>query len=281
MADDPQPTAAPLAEISHGPSAFELFLDRNQKSLIVLLVLIILGVAGFVIFQGIQDGNRISAGNALFRASDAAALRKVADDHAKTPAGATAHILLAEKLWDDGQQEAAIEALNSFLASSPKHPGVPAAKASLAAKKMAQGKSSEAAAAFEEILEDPASTYLAPYALLCLGDISASAGDKNQAKKFYDRAQSQFPNSGFNQKITERIASLNSTHPTEVEPPPAPPEPETTAPTPSFPIPFSPDSILPDGSIAPQPSPSAPPAPGQPDPQPAESQPNPPQDDQP
>jgi len=278
MADDPQPTSAPLAEISHGPGAFELFLDRNQKSLIVLLILIILGVAGFVVFQGIQDGVRTTAANALYRASDTAALRKVTEEHAKTPAGATARILLAESLWNDGQQEASIEAINSFLASSPKHPGVPAAKASLAAKKMAQGKSAEATAAFQDIVDDPTSSYLAPYALLCLGDISASAGDKNQAKKFYDQAQSQFPNSGFNQKITQRIASLNSTPPTEIDPPPAPPEPTTTPSSPSFPIPFAPDSILPNGSIAPQPSPSTP-SPDPPDSQPAETQPSPSQDE--
>lgn len=256
MADDPQQPSAPLAEISHGPSAFELFLDRNQKSLLVLLILLILGVAGFVVYQGIEDGTRVTAGNSLYRANDADALQKVIAEYPKTPAGATAHILLAEKQWSDGQQESAIETLQTFLAGSTGHPGLPSAKAALAAKLMAQGKAAEAASSFEEIVDDPASAYLAPYALLCLGDMALAAGDKEKASTYYKRSQSDFPNSGFNQKITQRIASLDASLPVEIDPPPAAPEPKPA--TPSFPVPFAPDAIpqeitIPSGDTTPSP----------------------------
>jgi predicted negative regulator of RcsB-dependent stress response len=240
MADDPQQHSAPLAEISHGPSAFEIFLDRHHKSLIILLILLILGVAGFVIYQGIEEGTRVTAGNSLYRAVDADSLQKVISEYPKTPAGATARILLAEKQWSDGQQEAAVETLKSFLAESPGHPGIPSAKAALAAKLMAQGKAAEAASAFEELVDDPASAYLAPYALLSLGDMALAGGDKDKAKSFYERAQSDFSSSGFGQKITQRIAALHATIPVEIDPPPAPPEPKPA--TPSFPVPFAPNS---------------------------------------
>jgi predicted negative regulator of RcsB-dependent stress response len=270
MADDPQQHSAPLAEISLGPSSFELFLDRHQKSLLVLLILLILGVAGFVVYRGIEDSVRITAGNELYRANDAAALQKVISEHSKTPAGATARILLAEKQWSDGQQVAAIETLQSFLAESPGHPGIPSAKAALAAKLMAQGKAAEAASAFEDLIDDPASAYLAPYALLSLGDMALAGGDKEKAKRSYERAQSEFPNSGFSQKITQRIAALDASLPVEIDPPAAPaPDPAT----PSFPVPFAPDS-LPQKITIPSPGSTAEPE------NPAETQPSDDSDDQ-
>ena len=39
MSDDTKETSVPLAEISQGPNAFEAFLDRNQKGIIVLAIL--------------------------------------------------------------------------------------------------------------------------------------------------------------------------------------------------------------------------------------------------
>lgn len=239
MADDPQTLATPLAEISQGPSAFELFLDRNQKSLLVLLILVILGIAGLVIYRGIEEGNRTTAGNILNRAKSAEDFQKVISAHPKTPAAATAHILLAEKQWSDNQKDAAIESLKSFLSAFPSHPGIPSAKASLAAKLMTQGKAAEAATVFEELTDDAASAYLAPYALLCLGDIAISGGDKDKAKKYYERAEANFPNSGFNEKITQRIASLEAARPVEIDPPPAP-EPPIDPAKPAFPTPFAP-----------------------------------------
>lgn len=258
MADDPQTHSAPLAEIALGPSRFELFLDRHQKSLLALLILLILGVAGFVVYRGIEESTRISAGSALYKAEDTDAIQKVISEHSTTPAGATARILLAEKQWSEGQKDTAIETLQSFLAQSPGHPGIPSAKAALAAKLMAHGKAAEAAAAFQDLVDDPSSSYLAPYALLSLGDIALAGGDKEKAKTFYQRAQSEFPASGFNQKITQRIAALNATLPVEIDPPPAP-EPKPA--TPSFPIPFAPGATPQEvtiPSINPTPAPEIP-----------------------
>lgn len=252
MADDSPPLATPLAEISQGPSRFELFLDQNQKSLLVLLILIILGVAGWIVYGGIEEGNQITAGNELYRASDAAAFQKVIADHPDTPAAGTARILLAEKQWTDGQKDASIETLRSYLSASPNHPGIPAAKASVAAKLMQLGKTEEAVSAFQELVDSPQAAYLAPYALLCLGDIALAGGDKEKAKSYYKRAEADFANSSFNDKIAQRIASMDSARPAEIAPPP-PPAPEPNPANPAFPTPLAPDAV-------PQNSTSVPPA---------------------
>ena len=81
MAEQNAPDSSPIAEISHGPSAFETFLDNNQKKLIILGILIALGMAAWVVKEGIREGNYLSAGNALSAADDTAALEEVMENH--------------------------------------------------------------------------------------------------------------------------------------------------------------------------------------------------------
>ena len=68
MVEEASDTPRPLAEISHGPSAFEAFLDRNQKGMIVLGIALVAGTAGWIIFSGLKEGAEKSAGAALSKA---------------------------------------------------------------------------------------------------------------------------------------------------------------------------------------------------------------------
>lgn len=219
MADNPQSSSVPLAEITHGPSALEQFLDRNQKNLLVLLVLLIVGVIAFVMYRGVQDGKRLAAAQALFQANDIDALKKVIAEHAGTPSAGTATLKLAEQEWEKGQKEESIATLRSFLAQPAAHAAEPAAHASLAAKLMAEGNNSEAITIWENLLDDPAASYLAPFALLSLGDIALAAGDTEKGKRYYEQAQSEHATSAFNQQISQRMAAVHAAHPTPVDPP--------------------------------------------------------------
>lgn len=219
----------PLAEISHGPSAFEQFLDKNQKNLIVLTVLLVLAAAGWVVYRGIAKSNEETAGAALNKAADLAALQAVKSEHAGTRAAGSAAVLLAEKQWSEGQQDAAIQTLKDFISTSAKHSAFLGAKASLAAKLMTQGKSADATALFQEIVEAPSGRYIKPYALISLGDIASVAGDPSKAEISYSRVKQDFADSGFGGTATERISALRAKPPVEVEPPPAAPAPDASA----------------------------------------------------
>ena len=228
MAADHPESPSPLAEISHGPSAFEQFLDNNQKNLMVLTVVLALGAAGLVVYRGIEKSRQQTAGALLNKAGDLASLQAVINEHADTHAARSATILLADLQWKDGQQDAAIATLRSFIDANPDHPALATARASLGSKLMAQGKNADATKLYQEIADDPKSRYLAPYAMISLGDIAKGAGDTDRAEVFYNRAKSDFPESGFASTAGERIASLKAKPPVEVEPPP--PAPETPAP---------------------------------------------------
>jgi predicted negative regulator of RcsB-dependent stress response len=257
MAADHPESTSPLAEISHGPSAFEQFLDNNQKSLMALTVLLALAAAGLVVYRGIEKSRQHTAGALFNKAGDLASMQAVINEHADTHAARSANILLADLQWKEGQQDAAIATLRTFIDSNPDHPALATARASLGSKLMAQGKNADAATIYQEIADDPKSRYLAPYAMISLGDLAKVAGDTDRAETFYKRAKADFPESGFAGTAGERIASLKAKAPVEVEAPP--PAPETPAPGSLIPGSAVPGSSAP-GSLIPVTPPTAPPA---------------------
>lgn len=271
-ADLPE-SPVPLAEISQGPNAFEQFLDRNQKNLVILAILLAIGAAVLVIYRGIEKSRMETAGAALNKAEDLASLQAVVKDHAGTTAALSAMVLLADRQWSEGQQDAAIETLRSFISSSPDHPARPAAQASLASKLMTQGKSADAARIFEDVVADPSARFIAPYALISLGDISKVAGDLEKAEASYKRVKTEFPDSSFADTANRRIAILKAKPPVEIEPPPAPkvdsPPASLTPPVPggAIPVPVpTPEPAPPVVVPAPEPAPPVvvpPPAPPQ------------------
>jgi predicted negative regulator of RcsB-dependent stress response len=222
MPADLSKSPVPLAEISQGPNAFEQFLDRNQKNLIIAAIVLAIAVAGFVIYRGVEKSHQETAGEALTKAVALTELQAVINDHAGTAAASSAAILLADRQWVDGQQDAAIGTLRAFLTANPDHPAAPTAKAGLGSKLMIQGKSAEAASLFQALVDDPQARFIAPYALISMGDIAKLAGDLDKAEAFYRRVTTDFSESSFAETARRRSASLKAKPPVEIEPPPAP-----------------------------------------------------------
>jgi predicted negative regulator of RcsB-dependent stress response len=222
MAEEPSDTPRPLAEISHGPSAFEAFLDRNQKGMIVLGITLVAATAGWIIYKGVKDGAEKSAGAILSKADDLPALQDLVKNHAETPAAGSAQLVIAAKQWDAGDQDASIETLRAFIAANPKHPALPSARASLASRLAQQGKADDAAALFREIADSPESRFIAPYALVALGDIDKAAGKLDDAEKSYKRVQDEFSSSPFANLAGQHLRLLRFKPPVEIEPPPVP-----------------------------------------------------------
>ncbi len=209
-------TGAPLGEISQAPPALEVFLDKHQMKLIVLAALLAIGAAGYVVYQGIEQSGEETAGALLAKASDISELQGVVKNHEGTAAADSAKVLLAEKQWEDGQQDDAVATLKGFIDSSKGHPAVPSAKASLASKLLAQGKQDDAAEIFQELADDSDARFLAPYAWISLGDIELSKGDADAAAKAYETVEREFPGSPFAQEAKQRSLLLKAKPPVEV-----------------------------------------------------------------
>lgn len=235
MAEDSSDTPRPLAEISHGPSAFEAFLDRNQKGMIVLGIALVAATAGWIVVQGIKDSAEKSAGAVLSKAEDLPALQDMVKNHPDTAAAGSAQLAIAAKQWDAGDQDASIETLRSFISSNAGHPAVASARASLASRLMQQGKNDEAASLFREIADAPETKFIAPYALISLGDIAKADGKLDEAEQSYKRVQDGFSGSPFADLAGQHLRMLRFKPPVEIEPPPAPEPKEGDAATPGAP----------------------------------------------
>lgn len=226
MAEDSAESPRPLAEISHGPSAFEAFLDRNQKGMIVLGIVLVIAAAGWIVVRGIKEESEEKAGAILVKSEGIPELQALVKDQPNTAAAGSAQLVIAAKQWDAGDQDGAIETLKGFISSKPDHPGVISAKASLASRLMQQNKKDEAKKLFSELVSDPAARYVAPFALVSLGDMQKEEGKLDEAEQSYKKAQSDFGTNPLASQAAQRLKLLRFKSPTEIEAPPAPPAPK-------------------------------------------------------
>lgn len=267
MSADTHDSSRPLGEISQAPNALDEFLERNHKKLIILGVIGALAAAGYVLHREIEKGAERASGAALIQADDLASLQKIIKDHPETAAAGSAEILLADKQWQDGQQDASIATLRKFISEKTEHPALATARASLGSKLASQGKADEATKVFEELAADPKGDFLAPFALVSLGDIARSAGNTAKAEEYYLKAQNEYPESTFANSASRRVGLLKAKPPVEIDPPPAPPE--NAAPIPEAPTNLLPaPGLLTDPAPTPAPVPEAPVAPENPAPEP-------------
>lgn len=291
MAKDNSPTedSVPLAEIEHGPSKFEQFLERNHKRLIIIVTMLILAIAGTYLYSEVQQSSEEAAGAELIDASLQAEsaeqlaerLEQVATSHQGRKAATTASLLRARALWQSDQKEEAISSLDSFIKAHPKHPEIGALLLKLANYQIGLGKSADAKANLESITTNPATLYAAPHALILLGDIAALEGDDETAKAHYERIAKDFPESrtanlagpNLPSIVADRIALLGVEPPREFIPQDDPSE-DLPLPTPGSaldqPLELFPDqqpSIqLPVEPPTPEPTDSPDPAPADPEP---------------
>ncbi len=192
MAEESTESARPLAEISHGPSAFEAFLDRNQKGLVVCAILLALAGAAVIVVRGLKQAKMEEAGGALGKATTITEFQQVIQKYPDSAVAGSAKLLLADKQVAEQDREGSIETLRGFISANPDHPAVPAAKARLATSLIAQNKTAEAEPLLHELADSTKSTYLAPYALIALGDLAKAAGKTDEAEADYKRVEDTF-----------------------------------------------------------------------------------------
>lgn len=218
-------TPTPIAEIDHGPSKFEQFLDEHQKKLIVLAIAVFLGVLAYVFFSGYGEMKNQHA-SAKLQSGD---LQGTIQEYPDTPASAAAGLELADQKSLNSQKEA-IEDLQAFIAKHPDYPAAPTAQVSLGLRLLDEGKTSEAEAHLNSVLEVAGAEYIAPLAKLALGDIALKSGNKEKAKTLYTEVskldQNSSPDSiqtyrGYVELAKSRLFLIDAKAPREVEPKPA------------------------------------------------------------
>ncbi len=230
----------PIAEIEQGPSKFEEFLDKNQKKIIILAILIFLGVLAYVFMSGYEKKKAAEAGAAFMQATNEESLNKIITDHSSSPAAGSAAMAIAQLRTTDDDRTAA---LSHFIDNYPDHPGVPAKLLELALIQMNTGKNSDAENTLNKLIANEKSAFLAPRAKIALADIAASEGDLENAEKIYSEIkESKHPH--FSEVAAERLTYLKAQDPVLVDKKPVEPtpSPDTNSTPPADPT--TPENLL-------------------------------------
>jgi tetratricopeptide (TPR) repeat protein len=210
---------SPIGEISQEPSAFEAFLDANQKKLILLGILAVICLVVYVIWTGL--GRKAAAAVAKARTSPDYEL--VSQEYDGKSAGGSAILLKSQLLWGDQQQQEAIEALETFVSKYPEHPAVGSAYASLGSYQQQLKRLDKAKEAFKEAVDSESAA--SSLALLSLGDLELQAGEDENAEGIYKEIISKYESSHLQVKsmAQARLKLINVKSPTEKKSEPAQP----------------------------------------------------------
>jgi len=210
----------PIAELDQGPSKFEEFLEKNQKKLFILAILIFLGVLSYVFITGLEKKYAAEAGAAFMQATDEESLNKIITDHSSSPAAGTAAMAIAQLRTTDDDRTAA---LNHFIDNYPDHPGVPAKLLELALIQMNAGKNSDADITLNKLISNDKSAFLAPRAKIALADIAASSNELKKAEQIYTEIKDS--QTHFSNVAAERLLYLTAKEPVLVKKKPVAPAP--------------------------------------------------------
>ena len=225
----------PIAELDQGPSKFEEFLEKYQKLLVILAILVFLGVLAYVIVTGLEKKNAAEAGAAFMQATDEESLNKIITDYSSSPAAGTAAMAIAQLRTTDDDRTAA---LNHFIDNYPDHPGIPAKLLELALIQMNADKDADLgdpSFTLIKLIENDKSAFLAPRAKIALADIAASNNELQKAEQIYNEIKDS--QTYFSNVAAERLLYLKAEEPVLVKKKPAAPAPVEGSTPPAAPAP--------------------------------------------
>ena len=240
----PAETPSPIGEISQEPSAFESFLDANQKKLVLVGILVIFILIGYVIYDGLKNMAIRDEAATVAAAKTVPQYEEVSQELEGKTAGGSALLLKTQLLWNDQQQQEALTTLGNFISKYPEHPAIGSAHARLGSYLQQLGEIEKAKEAYNEAVETESAT--SSLALLALGDLAREAGQNKEARTFYDRIITEYETSHFQVKglARERIKLIGVASPSEKAPEPPKPTlggPNAVTPPVSLPKPDAPE----------------------------------------
>ena len=143
----------------------EVFWDRYKKEVMAILVLALIGVAGYGGYQLYSNQRENAAAAALSGAKTAGDFQKVISQYPSTTAGASAYVLLSDAQRNEKKFAEANATLQTFLEKFPKHELGGTARLAIAGNLEALNKKDEALAAYQRVVSDNPTGFAAPLAL--------------------------------------------------------------------------------------------------------------------
>jgi len=198
-------TTTPPADTGFDPLVFWI---QHKTKIVLLAVLLAVGLATFALSEYVRTKNGAAAQELFAKANSAESFRKVITDYPGTAAAGNAHLMLAEKLREEGKFDEATATLRAFLEKYPEHQLISGAWTSIAANLEAQGKVDEALATYQKVTTAYANSFSAPAALLAQARLHAAKGKPEEARRLYEQVMTQYQDNIAAQQATQEIRRL-------------------------------------------------------------------------
>jgi predicted negative regulator of RcsB-dependent stress response len=237
MADKPENT--PAEELGQAvvesdvASGAEAYIEKNKRTLILVICLVLLGSAAYIILNNVSKEKEREAANAFTLADTAEQFRQVSIDYQGTVAGGNALLMKADRETKEQNAKEATATLTEFVAAYQDHPRYAQGLFALAAQAQTNGDNDDAKRRFQEIVDTQSQSELAPLALMRLGDLALAAKNYEEARGIYNSVMPRFPANPFIQKVTQKISLLDlESPPPDLKKPEAPKVEADITPTP-------------------------------------------------
>lgn len=207
----------------------EVFWDRYKKEVMAVLILALLGVAGFGGYRLYNDRQSNAAAEMLAGAKTAADFQKVMAEYPRTAAGASAYLLLADAQRNEKKFAEANTTLQTFLDKFPKNELADTARLAIAGNLEALGKKDEALAAYKQLVTGNPKGFAAPMALYSEIHLLKEKKQIDEARRVCETIMTQYRESRLAPDAAYQLRLLKP------ETPPAAPPTQTVAPPPAAP----------------------------------------------
>jgi TolA-binding protein len=181
--------------------------QHGKKVLIGLGALILIGLAAF--YRQRQSAEQQEAASAeLARATDPAALERIAQSYRGKPLAAQALLRMAEQQAEKGQYKAAEATFQRFLQEFPRHEMVASAKLGLAAMQEAQGNFEAAKSQYQQLAASSPTGYAAVPARLGVARCADALGQVKEAQQAYEELRPMIQGSPWETEVYIRSMVL-------------------------------------------------------------------------
>jgi len=198
-------TTTPPADTGFDPLVFWIN-HKNKILLLTGLLAVALAVGG--IAEYVRTKNNAAAQELFAKADSAEGFRKVISEYSGSNSAASAYLMLAQKLREEGKFDESTKELRTFIEKNPEHQLISGAWTSIAANQEAQGKPDEALATYQKVSTAYANSFSAPTALLAQARIMAAKGKTEDARRLYEQVMTQYRENFASQQAAQEIRRL-------------------------------------------------------------------------
>jgi predicted negative regulator of RcsB-dependent stress response len=192
-----------------------VFWERFKYQIIAALLILLIGVVGFTGYRFYSDRRAATASALLASAKSPQDYEQLIARYPDTPAGADAHLLIAEAQRRERKFAEANATLQAFITRNPNHQLASTARMAMAANLESMGKSDEALSIYQQIASSYPNSFNAPLALLSQVYLLKAKNRPDEARRICETILTQYRTSFWAGEAFQELRLLKPSAPSE------------------------------------------------------------------